>query len=253
MARVHRVYLVPGMFGFGRLAGYDYFEHVRRELGARFDGAGIRWGLEVVPTPPTASIRRRARVLAETIVKSCGDDGGPIHIIGHSTGGLDARLLATPGVNLGYLDTKGSFRSRIASVVSINCPHHGTPLAQFFATVSGTRILYALSLLTVTTLTASGPPLTAATSLLAAVGGIDEALGIDLRVLDRATDVLLRFLGERSQAEVREWLEGIRLDQGGILQISPEAMDLFNASADDAPGVRYGCLVGASPAPMSNS
>ncbi len=253
MARVHRVYLVPGMFGFGRLAGYDYFEHVRRELGDRFDGAGARWGLEVVPTPPTASIRRRARVLAETILRSCGDDDGPIHIVGHSTGGLDARLLATPGVNLGYLHTSGSFRSRIASVISVNTPHYGTPLAQFFATVSGTRLLYALSLLTVTTLTASGPPLTAASSLLAAMGGIDEALGLDLRVLEKSTEVLLRFLGERSQAEVREWLEGIRLDQGGILQISPEAMDLFNASADDAPGVRYACLVSASPAPKANT
>ncbi len=253
MARVHRVYLVPGMFGFGRLAGYDYFEHVRREIGARFDAAGVRWGLEVVPTPPTASIRRRSRVLAETILASCGTDDGPIHLVGHSTGGLDARLLATPGVNLGYLETSGAFRGRLASIVSINTPHYGTPLAQFFATVSGTRLLYALSLLTVTTLTASGPPLTAASSLLAAVGGIDEALGLDLRVLEKSTDVLLRFVGERGQVEVREWLEGIRLDQGGILQISPESMDLFNASADDAPGVRYGCLVSASPAPKANS
>jgi hypothetical protein len=249
MARVHRVYLIPGMFGFGRLAGYDYFEHVRRELGARFDAAGERWGLEVVATPPTASIRRRARDHADTILESCGDDDGPIHLIGHSTGGLDARLLATPGVNLGYLKTSGAFRSRIASVVTMNCPHYGTPLAQFFATVSGTRLLYALSLLTVTTLTVGGPPLTAASSLLAAVGGIDAALGLDIRVLDRATEVLLRFLGEKGQSEVRAWLEGIRLDQGGIIQLTPEAMDLFNASADDAPGVRYGSVVSASPSP----
>ena len=40
---------------------------------------------------PTASIRRRATRLAELIAKTCEDDDSPIHLLGHSTGGLDAR------------------------------------------------------------------------------------------------------------------------------------------------------------------
>jgi hypothetical protein len=240
------------MFGFGRLAGYEYFGHLERELADRYARAGRDLLMDVVPTPPTASIRRRARVVAETVARNVGkeDDDGPIHLIGHSTGGLDARLLASPSVQFPYVpDDLLTWRRRLRSVVTINTPHSGTPLAQFFATVSGTRLLYALSLLTVTSLSVGGPPLTAVSAIVAAAGRIDEAIGIDVRLLDRATELLLRFIGEQGREEVRTWLEGVYQDQGGIIQISPEGMDLFNGTAVDAEGVRYGCVAAAAPAP----
>jgi hypothetical protein len=248
--KVHQVYLIPGMFGFARLAGYEYFGHVEQALAERFERAGQRLNLHVVPTPPTASIRRRARVVAETIGSSCGDDDGPIHLLGHSTGGLDARLLASPSLHLQKLPEQATaWRSRLQTVVTMNTPHYGTPLAQFFATVSGTRLLYALSLMTVTTLSLGGLPLTALSTLIAGAGRVDEALGIDVHLLDRITELLLRFIGEQGREEVRTWLEGIYRDQGGIIQISPEAMDLFNAAAEDASDVRYGCLAASAPRP----
>jgi len=39
--------------------------------------------------------------------------------------------------------------SRLASITTMNTPHYGTPLATFFATVSGQRLLYAMSAVTV--------------------------------------------------------------------------------------------------------
>ncbi len=249
MDELHRVYLIPGMFGFAKLAGYDYFEHVERALTERFAQAGVRFILEVVPTPPTASIRRRARNVAESIARTASDGTGPIHLMGHSTGGLDARLLACPTVDVGLPGASLDFRHRLRTVVTMNTPHFGTPLAQFFATVSGTRLLYALSLLTVTTLKLGGPPLTVFSTLVAALGGVDDMFGMDIHLMDRAVELLLRFIGDRRRDEVKMWLEGVRLDQGGILQITPEAMDLFNATAEDAPSVRYGCIATASPPP----
>ena len=54
-AAVHHVYFVPGMFGFGHLAGYDYFKHLRAGLEQRFAAAGIPARFEDVPAPPTSS------------------------------------------------------------------------------------------------------------------------------------------------------------------------------------------------------
>jgi hypothetical protein len=248
---IHRVYLIPGMFGFAKLAGYDYFEHVERLLSARFEAEGLRYVLEIVPTPPTASIRRRAGVVAATIARTCGDDDGPIHLVGHSTGGLDARLLASPTVDLALTGDTGPqvWAPRLRTVVTMNTPHYGTPLAQFFTSVSGTRLLYALSLLTFTTLRYGGPPLTVFSSLIAAIGSVDEALGIDIKLLDKTTDLVLRFVGDQGRDEVHSWLDGIRQDQGGIVQITPEAMDIFNAAAENAEGVRYGSVATSSPPP----
>ncbi len=245
----HHVYLIPGMFGFGKLAGYDYFEHMERELGEHFESAGKRIHMVVVPTPPTSSIRRRAQVVAETVARTCREDPGPIHLVGHSTGGLDARLLASPSTDLHLDPSTTDWLPRLDSVVTINTPHYGTPLAQFFSTVSGTRMLYALSLLTFTTLRFGGPPLTIFSNLVASLGRFDDAVGADIQLLDRSTDLLLRFLGEKGRDEVRTWLEGIRYDQGGILQVTPECMDIFNAAAENAADVRYGSVVTAAPSP----
>ncbi len=242
------------MFGFARLAGYDYFGHVERALRLRLSDAGAQSVVEIIPTPPTASIRRRARVAMHMIAEHHADQG-PIHLIGHSTGGLDARLLASPSARVdAYVHPEeqiSSWHPRLASVTTINTPHYGTPLAQFFATVSGTRLLYALSLLTITTLTVGGPSLTAASSLVAALGKLDDALGLDIKLFDRVTEMLMRFLGERERGEVHEWLNGVRQDQGGIIQITPEAMDLFAAAAENSEHVRYGCIATAAPTPRS--
>jgi triacylglycerol lipase len=251
MSAPHRIYLIPGMFGFARLAGFDYFAHVERALAARFEQAGIPCHVQVVPTPPTASIRRRARDAADVIARDCAGDDGPIHLVGHSTGGLDARLLMSPGSALELREDHLFWRPRVRSVVTMNTPHFGTPLAGFFTTVSGTRLLYALSLLTVTTLSVGGPPLTAASALLAGLGRIDQTFGLDVHLLDRTSELLLRVLGEEGRGEVRDWLEGIKQDQGGVLQLSAESMDMFTAAVQDAPGVRYGCVATSSPPPAA--
>jgi len=248
---VHRVYFVPGMFGFGHLAGYDYFKHVRVGLEQRFAKAGCEALFEDVPAPPTSSLRYRSRILAATVAKSAGSDDGPIHLIGHSTGGLDVRLVLSPKVNLGVAPEQLAWRDRVVSAVTINTPHYGTPLATYFATVSGTRVLYVLSLLTVVSLTIGEPSLAIFSRLVAGVGGIDSLFGGDMKVFSRVTDSVLRFVDRDGRGEIADFLSKVRIDQGAIIQIMPEAMDLFNAATVLDARVRYGCVVSAAAPPRA--
>jgi len=237
------------MFGFGRLASYDYFVHLERALGDALRARGQEVATWVVDVAPTASVRRRAARLAELVARTSNDGEGPIHLVGHSTGGVDARLVASPGVSLPCDDAALAWLPRLASVTTLSTPHHGTPLASFFATVSGQRMLYALSALTVIALTLGNPPLAAASALVVAIGRIDRALGLDLRVLDRATESLLRVLDDARSREVRAYLDEIGDDQGAMVQLMPEAMELYQASVRDRPGVAYQCTATMAPPP----
>ncbi len=241
----HHVVLVPGLFGFAQLGGFDYFVHVEEALASRFAEAGVECNFVLVPSPPTASIVKRTQVLREEIEKACGSATGPIHLVGHSTGGLDARLLACPTAQ----PEAPSWFGRVKNVVTISTPHYGSPLAQYFGTIAGSTMLNALSIFTFVTLRFGGPPLTLLSPLIASLGRIDQALGLDIKVFERTTDLLLAFIEEQGQTEVRDWFAGIRRDQGALLQLTPEAMDVFNAAVEDNPGLRYGCVVTRVPTP----
>lgn len=246
----HRVYCIPGMFGFGRLAGYDYFHHVKRALSPHFWSRDLEVTFYDVPAPPTSSLRRRAQVLKKTIAHTAGSEG-PIHLLGHSTGGLDARLVLAPTVDLGVARDLQTWRPRVRSLVTFNTPHFGTPLATYFATVSGTRVLYALSLLTAVSLRLGAPSLAIFSRLLAGISGVDSLFGGDMQLFSRATAGILRFVDKEGRQEITDYLSKVKTDQGAVIQITPEAMDLFNAAVENAENVRYGCVAAASPPPSS--
>ena len=242
-----RVYLSPGFFGFKRIGSFDYFQHLEGGLRRRFGDAGRPVEVRVVDNHPTASIRRRAGQLTSAIEETCGD-GGAIHLLGHSTGGLDARLVASPTAV-----TEGAgpprWGARIRSVTTVNCPHYGTPLAALFATLSGQRLLSALSAITVMGLKLGAPPLAITSSLVAALRRIDDAMYFRLSLIDGLTDRAIRVLDDASSAELSSWIRLLRDDQGALIQLSPEAMDLFQAGVEDRAGVRYQCTASYAPVP----
>jgi triacylglycerol lipase len=135
---------------------------------------------------------------------------------------------------------------RLASVTTMNTPHYGTPLAAFFATVSGQRMLYAISALTVTALKLGAPPLAATSALVAAFGRLSIG-NFELEIVNRAVDTVAKVLDEASSRELRSWLDLLRGDQGAIVQLMPEAMDVFQAGVEDRPGVRYQCVATYAP------
>ena len=177
------------------------------------------------------------------------DGTGPIHLLGHSTGGLDARLVASPSMNVSGQITRPLWSSAVRSVTSMNTPHYGTPLASFFATLSGQRLLYALSAMTIAVLKLGGPPLALTSSLIAAFSGIEKAVGVQLRLIDTLTSELVKVLDSATADETDQFLRLIREDQGAVIQLSPESMDLFQAGVEDNESVHYQCVAAYVPSP----
>ncbi len=243
----HHVYCSPGMFGFGRLGSYNYFAHVERELTARFAAAGEELVAHVLDELPTASVRRRCVRLAEVVSRTAGARDA-IHLLGHSTGGLDARLVASPATQGIPAPTLG-WLPRLRTVTTMNTPHHGTPLASFFATSNGQRMLAALSMLTVAGLTLGAQPLRATGVILSMLREGGLAIPFKLLMLDRTVESLACMCDDAANPDVRTFLAGIEEDQGAMMQLSPEAMDMFGAGFADRPGVRYQATASMAPAP----
>ena len=239
------VYLVPGFFGFANLGKLTYFGHVRDTLAATL-GPGTT--VHAVRTPPTASLPRRAAHLARTIAQTARD-GGPVHLIGHSSGGLDARLLLCPGVALpGRVDVETVAR-RVQTVVTVSTPHHGTPVASFFASVQGERLLQLLSLSTIYMLRFGSLPLAALLRLGAMFARADRHLGLNSALLDQLFDQLLANFGAGRRRAVRELLQEVHADPALVQQLTLEGMAVFDALARLRPGVRAGSVVTLGYAP----
>jgi triacylglycerol lipase len=240
----HRVFLIPGFFGFVDLGDLAYWGPAHAALTAHLGAALRAVALHVVPVPPTASLRARSRVLIDTIERFASPDD-PLYLIGHSSGGLDARLLATPGVKLCETDRAEAIASRILAIVTVATPHRGTPSAELFASASGKRLLRLFSVATAYAVRRGPLPLRV---LLRLAQAAQRAVNVlpgqrELGLDDHLFDALLSEFSSDRRDAVRAFLGDVGADQGLLSQIAPHAMDLFDATAPDRPGVAYGCVV----------
>jgi hypothetical protein len=129
------VVLIPGFLGFARFGGFYYF--AERLISV------LRGGLEqpeggavpVVPltTLPTNSLAQRQKALLEELhaLEARLGSVDSFHLIGHSTGGVDAQLLACDRTadNKPWPGRWDDIRRKIRSVCTISAPHWGTALA----------------------------------------------------------------------------------------------------------------------------
>ncbi|MFO0583765.1 MAG: hypothetical protein U0229_15955 [Anaeromyxobacter sp.] len=244
----HHVLLIPGFFGFANLNDFAYFGHVRDYLAEIGPGHGLDGEIRVVETPPTASLRKRAARLAEAIGKLL-DESPPnarVSLVGHSSGGLDARLVVSPEVSLPTSADVRRAAAAVPAVVCVSTPHLGTPLAHLFNTLLGQQLLRVLSVATIYSLRAGRLPLKVVLRLARLFQRQDAPA--DGMIESLARDLLADFSKPRRLA-IEEFLENLGKDQDLLGQITPGGMDLFNASTGDRPGVRYGCVVTRARAP----
>lgn len=119
------IVLVHGLCGYDRLTAFgwtikDYFPGIREQLEA----AGNR-----VLVPRLSLMRGVAERAAELkrFVERRVPDGGPVHLIGHSMGGLDSRFM------ISRLD----MADRVRSLTTVGTPHRGTAFADWGVTRFG--------------------------------------------------------------------------------------------------------------------
>lgn len=114
----HPIVMVHGLLGFNRLrlkkvTFADYFPGITLALR----GAGNR--IIQAQLSPTGGVVERAHQLKALIEETSPDE--PVHVIGHSMGGLDAR----------YMISRLNMGSQVLSLTTIGTPHRGTTLADW--------------------------------------------------------------------------------------------------------------------------
>ncbi len=253
MVATQHIFLVPGFFGFANLGELVYFGHVHDSLKAQLARMDLPCEVVQVFSRPTASIRDRARDLLTTIEQTALRDDGPIHLIGHSTGGLDARLLVSPSAQLGDGVTVDRFIHRVRSVVCVSTPHHGTPLASFFLGLAGQKLLQLLSLFTAAVLRHGRVPLALLFKVAGSLVKADGLLGFKVTLVDELFESLLSDFSPERQKALVALLAEMGRDQALIAQLSPDGMDLFSAGTEDRAGVRYASVATRAPKPNVRS
>jgi triacylglycerol lipase len=236
----HHVLLVPGFFGFANLGDFAYFAHVRDLLAELGPDLGLDGEIRVVKTAPTATLSRRAALLVEAIDELLDRAGGEVSIVGHSSGGLDARLVVSPEVSLPTDVNVERCARAVRSVVTVSAPHYGTPVAHFFNNLLGQQLLRILSLATIYSIRAGRLPIGA---VLRLAGLFRRPRAAPTGVVDQLFGQLLADFSREPRQRLERFFESLGQDQDLVGQITPAGMDVYNASTDDRPGIRYGCVV----------
>jgi hypothetical protein len=241
------VFLVPGFFGFTTIGSVSYFQDVGDALSRALKKRGVQARIVDCPTQPTGSIVRRADSLRRQVIEHGGLKARELHFIGHSTGGLDVRMLLTPGVKIAPDDTEERIARRSRTAISVVTPHHGTPLANAFLTAQGHQLLLLLSSLATTS--PARAAVIATTRSISLLTRMDDWFDQGNGPVDRLSRALLRGIRFDRNDPTWNYLAAIASDQGAVLQLTPEAIDLFEASVTDRAGIDYGCVIAGVPRP----
>lgn len=246
--------LVPGFLGFQQLRSMEYFADVVGVVQAECAALGVQAEVRTMRTLPTSSLAARAGRLAEVVAEL--PDDVEVHLAGHSTGGLDSRLFASPGTSLPTDVDVAAAASRVRSVVTVATPNYGTPLATYFTGVQGHRLMRMISGVVTQVLRRGKHSIGTAWELGRVVLLLDRIAGLDApvrRALGAELSVNLDDLDEADRTSVQELLDEIGDDSALLEHLTPTSLELFNSATARRSGTRYGCVVAMAPVPQARS
>jgi triacylglycerol lipase len=236
------VLFIPGFFGFGSFGHPDrplieYFAHVEDAV-LRALPRPMRFAVH--EPPPAGSLAERAKSLHLKAIEVLQAGATKLHLVGHSTGGIDARLLANP--KCGALPERADLLQRIASVTTVSAPFHGTPLARR----AGRGAWLAMPVLWFGSILASRGRLRLA-------GQLGNLVNIAKRLTlqqPTPTDALIAQLADVDAGtahEIRRFLEDVARDHRLVDDLSPEAMGELNRTLQGGDLLRLRSFVSAAP------
>jgi len=237
------IYLVPGFFGFKSLGALQYFNGVPEVLTRQLESRGVNARIHECEVLPAGSISRRAESVFETVQKTGGLQADDIHFIGHSTGGLDVRLLLSRCS--GMAGNWGLILEKTRSVITISTPHYGTPLANFFLTTQGKQLLRIFASAAATE--QGRRALYILARLISFAAHLDDPVSSSNSWLDVASEKLLRQISSDREDPLFRFISEVAADQGAIIQLTPEAIALFNAAVSIPAGVQFWSVVTGAP------
>ena len=245
--RTHHVLLIPGFFGFGKLGEISYFSGVREAIEANFAALGLSVTVTEVPTLPMASIRLRAARVRDTLASVANSVDGPIHLIGHSTGGLDARLAIAPTASLPGAVAFDAY-DRVQTLVTVCAPHYGTPVATYFTRPLGRFLIRTLGRYLIFMLERGRLPLKLLLRLGYFVVRVRDPFRKRRNAFDYLYEKLLTDLSEARRLELATFLRAVVDDQSLLFQLTPAGCDLLNACTAD-PKIAYASVVARAAPP----
>lgn len=243
------VFLVPGFFGFANLGDLHYFHHVKEVLDKHFGKLGRDVVVHRVDTLPTAALGRRAARLLE-ILEENASGHGPIHLIGHSTGAVDSRVLLDPARER---PETAKLLTRVKSVVSIAGGHRGTPLAATFKTAFGKELLKLIALLTLRSLKLGQMPVAVVSAITATLAALDSAVGAKPDLIDQIQEKLIDDLTPERRAALHQLFHDVLEDQALLDELEPRMAQHTDKQTSDRPAVRYTCVLTEAPRPGISS
>ena len=248
----HHVLLIPGFFGFGKLGDLSYFSGVREAIESSFASFGLAVTVTEVPTLPMSSIRFRAALVLETLAAVANKAEGPIHLIGHSTGGLDARLAIAPTASLPSKVVFDAY-DRVKTLVTVCTPHYGTPVATYFTRPVGRFLIRTVGRYLIFMLERGRVPLKLLLRLGYFVVRARDPFRKRRGAFDELYDKLLSDLTEPRILELATFLKAVVKDQSLLFQLTPAGCDLLNACTAD-PKLAYASVVArATPPSLRNA
>ena len=244
--------LIPGFFGFAKFGEISYFSGVREAIEERFKALGLSVTVTEVPTLPMASIRWRAARVLETLAAVAAQSDGPIHLIGHSTGGLDARLAIAPTASL---PAKAAFEAydRVKTLVTVCSPHYGTPVATYFTRPVGRFLIRTVGRYLIFMLEHGRLPLKLLLRLGYFVVRARDPFRKHRNAFDHLYDKLLNDLSEARRLELATFLRAVVDDQSLLFQLTPAGCDLLNACTADPKLVYASVVARATPPSLRNA